>query len=342
MLRVGFDISPLELTRAGTAVHVEQLSEAIAREGTVELRPYRLRGGSRPVAALRDLLWYPLVLPRTAAHDRVDVLHCPTYRAPPGGAVPVVVTVHDLAILRHPYLFNRWNREYSSRMLPHVARAAAAVIAVSEFTRSEVVELLEVPPERVHVVPNGVGAPFSTSGPPAAGDYVLAVGTLEPRKNLPRLVEGFQQARLDGCELRVVGAPGWGSVRATGRRVRLLGEIDQAELAALYRGARCVAYVSLYEGFGLPVAEAMACGAPVVISQARALVEVADGAAVVVDALDPESIARGLEEAVERRDELARRGLARAKTFSWEAAARRTIEVYQAVAAGSASGSQRS
>jgi glycosyltransferase involved in cell wall biosynthesis len=331
-LRVGLDVSALALTRAGTARHVECLAAALEREPGIELRRYAWGGPGRPVAALRDVAWYPALLPRRARHDGMDVLHCPTFRAPARSEVPLVVTVHDLAVLRHPLVFNRWSRELGARTLPRIAAAADAIVAVSEFTRGEVVDLLHVPPERVHVVPNGVTDPFGPEGAAAEGEYVLAVGTLEPRKNLDRLVEGFARAALAGAELLIAGSPGWGGVRVFGRRVRWLGEVGTEELAALYRGALCLVYVSLYEGFGLPVLEAMACGTPVVVSQAEALREVAGDAAVVVDGLDPASIAVGIEEAMRRRSELAALGIERARAFTWERAARETVAVYRAVA----------
>jgi glycosyltransferase involved in cell wall biosynthesis len=332
VLPVGLDVSPLAQTRAGTARHVAGLAAALDLEAGIRIRRYAWGGAGRTAAAARDVGWYLAELPARARRDGVAVLHCPTFRAPVRCSVPLVVTFHDLAVLRHPQAFNRWTREYSSRILPRVARAADALVAVSEFTRGEVVELLDVPAEKVTVVRNAVSPTFTASGPEADGDYVLAVGTLEPRKNLPRLVEGFRRARLDGCELRIVGAAGWGGVRLGGQRVRWLGGVGDHELARLYRGARCVAYVSLYEGFGLPVLEAMACGAPVVTSRAPALAEVADGAAVMVDALEPEAIAEGLEEASAQREELGAKGIKRAAQFSWRDAARRTADVYRAVA----------
>jgi glycosyltransferase involved in cell wall biosynthesis len=331
-LRVGLDVSPLRLTRAGTARHIECLAAALEATGAVELRRYTFGGAGRATAAARDVGWYLAGLPRAAARDRVDLLHCPTFRAPTRSAVPLVVTVHDLAVLRHPYLFNRWSREYGRRLLPSVAKAADAIIAVSAFTAAEVTELLGVAPERVHVVPNAVGPPFRPDGPSAAGEYVLAVATLEPRKNLERLVEGYLRAGT-GLELRVAGPRGWGSTRVGGPGVRWLGEVDTSELACLYRGARCVVYVSLYEGFGLPVLEAMACSAPVVTAQAAAVLEVVGDAAVVVDGLDPDSIASGIAEAIGRRDELGPRGLERAALYGWDEAAERTLAVYRSVAA---------
>jgi glycosyltransferase involved in cell wall biosynthesis len=136
-----------------------------------------------------------------------------------------------------------------------------------------------------------------------------------------------------GRELRVVGARGWGGVEAQGERVRWLGELPDAELAAQYRGALCLVYPSLYEGFGIPVLEAMACGTPVVTSTGGATEEVAGAAAVLVDPLDVESIAAGIRKAIGTRDELRARGLDRARAFSWDETARRTLRAYEEAAA---------
>jgi glycosyltransferase involved in cell wall biosynthesis len=330
-VQAGIDVSPLQLTRAGTARYVRELTVALEQEPGVELRRRSFGGPGRVTAALRDVAWYPALLPLHARAD--DVLHCPTFRAPPRSPVPLVVTFHDLAVLRHPEAFNAWSRAYARLTLPRIARAAAAIVAVSEFTRDEVVELLGVPQEKVRVIQHGVPQAFAADGAAAEGDYVLAVGTLEPRKNLPRLVEGFRRADLDGCELRVVGARGWGGVRVEhGDRVRWLGEVTDDELARLYRGARCAAYLSLYEGFGLPVLEAMACGAPVVASDIPPVRELADEVSVAVDPHDPDAIAAGLEHAIARRAELGPRGIERAARFSWRQAARAHADLYREVA----------
>src|SRR6266566_1873481 len=331
-LRVGMDVSSLALTRAGTARHIESLLEALEHEPGVELRPYSFGGSSRAVVPVRDLGWYLAALPAKARRDGMDVLHCPTHRAPFRSRVPLVVTFHDLAVLRDPETFNRWTRMYSRQALPRVAKAARRLIAVSEFTRRELLELLDVPEEKVRVIPNGVAEPFRPEGDAADGDYVLAVSTLEPRKNLRRVVDGFRRAHLNGIRLLVAGMRGWGEVDLNGEQVRWLGFVPDDELARLYRGARCVAYMPLYEGFGLPVLEAMACGAPVVAARNEAAEEVAGGAAVLVDPLDPDAIAAGLAEALDRRDELRTLGLERAAAFSWAEAARATVEVYREAA----------
>ena len=323
-MRVALDTSPLVQTRAGTARYLNGLLRELERCDDLEVRRLQFGAAGRAAAFARDTLWYPIGLPRRARG--ADVLHCPTYRGPVRSSVPVVVTVHDLAVFRHPHAFNRWSRLYGPRAIPRVLRAARRVIAVSEFTRRELVELLTIPEERIRVIPNAVDDAFSAEGPAAAGDYVLAVGTLEPRKNLGRLVEA---ARRVGVELRVVGAHGWGGVDVDGDGVRWLGWVPDEELARLYRGACCVAYTSIYEGFGIPVLEAMACGAPVVTSRGGATEEVADGAAVLVDPLDAVEIAAGIERAVADRDTLARRGLERARPFTWAAVADATVAVYR-------------
>ncbi len=302
------DVSPLVQTRAGTARHVRGLLGALRGREGVDLELLSFGGPGRVSSVVRDAVWYPLGLRRDGRG--LDLLHCTTFRGPTSLPVPVVLTVHDLAILRYPEAFPRWHRLYGKTGLRRTLRSADAVVAVSEHTRQEIVDLVQVPAERIRVVQNGVDDLFTPDGPAEEGEYVLAVATLEPRKNLARAVEA---AKLAGVELRVVGARGWGDVDVPG----WVGEVPDAELAALYRGARSVLYPSLYEGFGLPVLEAMACGTPVVTSRGTAMEEVAGGAAVLVDPLDASAIAEGLAEGAARRDELVPLGLARARGFTW-------------------------
>jgi len=317
-VRVGIDVSPLVQTRAGTARYLRALLDRN------EYERLAWGGPGRAATIARDLWWYPQGLTREARKRGVSVLHCPTFRGPVSTSIPLVVTVLDLAVLRHPGMFNQWSRRYSRLAVPRVVQAAAAVITISEFTKQEVIDVLGTSPEKVHAIPIAVEEPFTPDGPRAEGDYVLSVGTLEPRKNLARVVEASQRA---GAELRVVGAEGWGGVKVAG----WVGRVSDEELAALYRGARCVVYPSLYEGFGLPVLEAMACGTPVVTSRGGATQEVADDAAVLVDPLDAAAIASGIEEAFARSDELRAKGPERAQAFSWDRVARETLAVYERV-----------
>jgi glycosyltransferase involved in cell wall biosynthesis len=329
-LEIAFDTSPLSQTRAGTARYVRGLLGELERAPELTLQRHAFALGGRAAVPFRDVGWYLGVLPLLA--HRADILHCPTFRAPVRTRVPLVVTFHDLAVLRYPETFNAWTRRYSRVFLPRVARAAARVIAVSEFTARELVELLHVPEDKIRVIPNAVGPPFTATGDAAEGDYVLAVSTLEPRKNLDRLVDGFRRAGLNGSELRVVGARGWGGIEPIpSEGVRWLGEVSDDELARLYRGARCAAYVSVYEGFGLPVLEAMACGTPVVAADLPPIHEFADGV-ITVDPRDADAIAAGLGEAVARRGELGREGRAAAAAYGWARVARETIAVYREVA----------
>jgi len=322
-VRVGVDTSPLIQTRAGTARHVRGLVGALRGRPDVDLELLSFGGTGRASSVVRDALWYPVGLSRRTR--ALDVLHCTTFRGPRGASAPTVLTVHDLAVLRFPEIFPRWHRLYGKVGLVRVLRAADAIVAVSEFTKAETVELAGVAAERVRVVPNGVDSIFAPDGPRAEDDYVLAVATLEPRKNLGRVVEA---ARAAGVELRVVGARGWGGVEVPG----WVGEIPDAELAALYRGAHCVVYPSLYEGFGIPVLEAMACGTPVVTSRGTSTEEVAGGAAILVDPLDIASIADGIQQARARREALVPLGLERAREFTWERAADSVVELWRELA----------
>jgi O-antigen biosynthesis alpha-1,2-mannosyltransferase len=283
---VGIDTTPLRQTRAGTARYLQGLLDHL----DVQVRQVSFPATSRLRSVAADALWYP----RLRAKG-VDVLHCPSFRGPFSSPTPLVVTVHDVAVLRRPDWFNRWTRTYSAFAVPRVVRAATRILADSEFTRGELIDLLGTPPDKVQVVPIPVEEIFVPEGPRAEGDYTLAVGTLEPRKNLTRIAEA-----VDG-ELRVVGAPGWGNLGwgdvEPPPNVVWLGQIGDEELATLYRGARCLVYASLYEGYGLPVAEALACGCPIVTSAGSPMQEIAGTDATYVDPTDVESIREGIARA---------------------------------------------
>ena len=323
MIRAAVDVSPLVQTRAGTARHVRGLLGALAGREGIEVAPRSFGGPGRAASLARDTWWYYAGLPRSVRG--LDLLHCTTFRGPLRASVPFAVTLHDLALIRHPEHFPRWHRFSGRHGIGPVARAADHVFAVSEFTKREAVELLGIADQKVTVIGNAIEPVFSPSNSLLLGEYVLAVATLEPRKNLRRIAEA---AALVGAELRVVGARGWGGIETPG----WVGEVPDDELAALYRGARALVFPSLYEGFGIPVLEAMACGTPVVTSRGGATEEVAGGAAVLVDPLDVAAIATGIEEATARRDELRPLGLARARTYSWESVADAVERVWRELA----------
>jgi glycosyltransferase involved in cell wall biosynthesis len=259
--------------------------------------------------------------------------------------------VHDLAFRHFPDTFPAAGRRYHERSARIVADEAARIIAVSQATARDLIELYGVEPERVTVVPLGVEPPAAADGPAAArlladlgvrGPFLLSVGTLEPRKNLPRLLAAFGEVtdELPDHFLVVVGPVGWGpALRPTwdSVRVKLAGPVDDAVLHALYRAAAGLAFPSLYEGFGLPVLEAMAHGIPVLTSDRSSLPEVAGDAALLVDPLDRGAIAKGLvrlatDSALRRR--LAAAGQRRAARFTWPATAEATWAAYREVLAG--------
>src|SRR5919201_289722 len=165
-MRVAIDVSPLLQTRAGTARYLKGLLRELERSDDVDVRLRSFGRRDRLSTLARDTVWYPFALGRERS---ADVLHCPTYRGPLRPARPLVVTVHDLAVFRHPGTFNRWTRAYSPRLVPHVLAAARRIIAVSDFTKRELVEVLDLPPDKIRVVPNAVEDEFTSDGPAAEG-----------------------------------------------------------------------------------------------------------------------------------------------------------------------------
>jgi glycosyltransferase involved in cell wall biosynthesis len=284
-----------------------------------------------------------------------DVLFAPNFVPPPSRARRQVVTVHDLAFRRYPETAPHATRSWLSRIEEALGRASR-VIAVSEATRRDLLDLYDVAPERVVVVPHGVDHEVFRRAPKEDvervkrrfgidGPYVLYLGGIEPRKNLPNLIEAY--ARLDpGLRPALVLAgsgvvwnpEGKDSLRGALERlpaevrpyIVLTGYVQEAEKVAMLSGAEALVYPSRYEGFGLPVLEAMACGTPVVTSNVSALPEVAGDAALLVDPGDPSQIADAIERLLtqdELRSGLRARGLVRAARFTWEETAKRTASL---------------
>jgi len=261
-------------------------------------------------------------LPRTLRRLGAALVHT-QYALPFRCPCPAVVTIHDLSF-EHG-LMGRRDRLVFERVVPRAARTAARVLTVSERTKRDLVEHYGIPPERVVVTPNGVDPAFHPATQTAAArPYALAVGAIQERKNQRAALAAARDA---GLELVVVGPVKDERAAAELREggARLEGYVEVERLAELYRGAACLVQSSRYEGFGLPVVEAMASGTPVVTVPDPALVEVAGEAAVVV----PEAeLAAGIRRAVEERDTLAAKGLERARAFTWEAAARAAVTAY--------------
>ena len=278
------------------------------------IEPVELR---TPVQELR-MAW---TLPRRLRRLGAALGHF-QYALPPALPCPAVVTIHDLSFERDPALMGRRDRFVFKRVVPRAARRAARVLTVSERTRADLRELYGVPDDRIVVTPNGVDPAFS----PGAGahDYVLLVGAVQERKNP---LAALAAAREAGMPLVVAGpAKDTALARELERGgARLTGYVEQEELARLYRGAACLVMPSRYEGFGLPVLEAMASGTPVVAVPEPALQEVAGDAAVWADEAD---LADGIRRALAERESRVAAGLARAGLFSWAESARRTLAVY--------------
>jgi glycosyltransferase involved in cell wall biosynthesis len=265
-------------------------------------------------------------LPRLLRRAGAALAHT-QYALPLRSPCPVVVTVHDLSFEREPGLMGRKDRLVFRAVVPRAVRGAARVLTVSERSKRDLVELYGVPPERVVVTPNGVDPVFQPDGARdtvSQAAYALSVGAIQARKNQ---LAALEAAHATGLELVVAGPEKDAALarELRGRGARLEGYVDDERLAALYRGAACLVQASRYEGFGLPVLEAMACGCPVVAVPEPALEEVAGGAAVVVE---EGRLADGVRRALAERDRLVAAGLERARGFSWRAAAARTVAVY--------------
>lgn len=253
-----------------------------------------------------------------------------------------IAVIHDLSVFRHPESYSRKFGLLYRTILPRLVRTCRAIVTDSAFSRDELVSEFGCESDAVFVVPCGVGSQFRpdrTDSPEKP--YILAVSSLAPHKNLQRLLDAFEMAGLRGVTLKVVGAGGsvFAHTSARGREmsdVTFLGHVPEEQLVDLYRNASLFVYPSLYEGFGLPPLEAMACGCPCLVSDAASLPEVCGDAAIYCDPASTESIAGGMTRLLNDtllRSDCRQRGLMRAASFSWEASARRLLDVIDSVAA---------
>jgi glycosyltransferase involved in cell wall biosynthesis len=336
----------------GTATAALRMVDELCRSPLVDIVAVAGRHRAAPPAAWRPSVpvrQLPLASPwlyqgwlwmRWPAVERatgdVDLAHA-TGLIPCATKAPLVVTIHDLAFLYEPRHFSRTGVYTFRRSLDVIRRRAALVLCSSRVTLDDCMRA-GIPLRRLRCVPLGVDA--TPTAPDAVDavrakyrlpdDFVLFVGTIEPRKNLSRLAAAV--TRLPRRRpLVVVGADGWGDAAPAGGDISFLGFVPNADLGALYAAATVVAYPSLREGYGLPVLEAMSQGAPVVTSLGTSTEEVAGGAAVLVDPYDVDDIARGLDEAERRHDELSELGRRRAAAQTWTRSAELTIEAYRDV-----------
>ena len=360
---IGIDLTACWRPRAGMLTLSIELTAAMLRAACGEHRftlfcsrerPPALNGAGAACRAvlsphrhevLNKLRWLPAV---EAAAGLDAVLYpywpCPPRRRP--SAPPAAMVVHDLAYRARPREVPWQQRVYMGSVMPRALRAAAQVLTPSEATRRDLLQHYPLPglERRVRVVPEGwsLGGVEPAPAPPdLEPGYLLAVGTIEPRKNYPRLLAAYRllKARGPAPQLVVVGRVGWAYGGALDELraepgVRLLSGVDDAALRGLYRAAGALAFPSLYEGFGLPLLEAMAEGLPALAGEAGALPELAGDAALLVDPLDVEAIADGLARVLGDRELRARLALAgprRAAGYTWEAAAAATLEALDAL-----------
>jgi glycosyltransferase involved in cell wall biosynthesis len=369
-MRIVFDGTTLRPRRTGVGYYTEHLLHHLAQEApeeelivvsnrpidTTRPLPSRVRVAGGTLRAPR-IVWMQTLAPRTLHHLQPDVVHFTNGMLPLLSSTPSVVTIHDMSLTLFPH-FHPPRRVLLNRPLVDIAaRRAGAVITVSESAKCDILRRYSLPPDRVHVIHEAAAPSFRpvldqrvlerVRRQYGLGErIILSVGTIEPRKNLPQLIDAFAERRRTGDlshQLVCVGPYGWRSrgIEARIERLRVAdaitftGYVPFDDLPALYSLAEIFVFPSVYEGFGLPVIEAMACGAPVITGRAAALAEIAGGAIEHVDRLDADSLGEAMVALARNRahrDHLAGLGIERARAFSWNRAARETLEVYRQTA----------
>ncbi len=366
-MRIAIDGSAIPKQMAGAGVYTFQLVRALAQiesehefvvfardhlfdefADTLQIVP---AGGKHPVLRLA---WEQTALPFLLRKHHIDLLHSPHHHAPlvVGPGIRRVVTFNDVTFLLLPERYPRVRRHYMAAVTRAASRVADAVITPSDAVTSDVVKELGLKPEIVTTIPDAAGAQYVPSADSDVArvrgehdlseTYILSVGSQEPGKNRTRLIQAFNRIHEQhpGVQLVVVGQPAWNYesdtnlVRQLGlqQRVRFLGYVPDGDLPALYAGATFSAFPSLYEGFGLPVLESMACGTPVLTSNVGATAEVAGDAAILVVPYDVDAIADAIARLLDEEDlrgQLRTLGLERASQFSWDRTARETLAVYE-------------
>ena len=341
---VVIDADVLGRRRTGDETYVRSLLHELAMASPNDLglaaitrRPDLVPAGVEPVElpARSQVARMSVSVPRLLHNLRPALAHF-VHALPLWCPCPAVVTIQDLSFERDPSVMGTRDRLIFRAAVPRAARRAARVLAISELTKRDLVELYGIPEEKITVTPLAADPAFGPEGPSPDGDpYALFVGALQPRKEATTAIEALSLIGEGALRLVLVGPDKGGRAEAEaaaarlGVPIELRGHIPQDELAALYRGAACLVFPSRYEGFGLPLLEAMASGTPVVATSAGALPEVAGEAAILVDPGNAVALAGGIERAIADHERLREAGLCRAARYSWAETARLTLEVYR-------------
>ena len=366
-MRFGLDGLPLSRKKTGIGHYTFELARALATivpshefeivspsafsiDDAEVSTPENLKLVSAGLNGLRRRGWWSIYLPRYCRRASFVLFHGTNFELPYWTTCPTVLTIHDLSLLLYPETHEKHLVRRARVKLPRAARRANAIITPSETVKGEVCQRLGVKAEKVFAIPEAARAAFYPMPPSESravcrrlgveDEFIFFVGTLEPRKNLLTLVRAFERITSSHVQLVIAGHRGWLSddlmdyLRDNEVRERVLftGHLPDEDLRALYSSCRLLVYPSLYEGFGLPLLEAMACGAPVVTSNVSGIVETVGDVARLITPTDVEDLARGISSLLNDASERAHRsaaGLQHAKKFSWERTARATWEIYQ-------------
>lgn len=355
--RVVWDMTFAARGVTGTRVHTQILYQTLAAHPAWDFQQIcdvRENKMGKLQAGAQSFKWLWSGMESTLRKMKPDLLHVAAYLGPRRAPCPMIVNVFDTTFRTYPRDFDWKWRLYARTVIPSTVKRAAAIITDSEIMRADIVRAYHVPPERVYVIPPGVGAEFQPNADASAiaamraryvlpRDYLLYVGEKHPRKNLPALLEAFARVRGDFPELELVVVGPRSANREFQRAVknfqienavRELGYVPSSDLPSLYAGARAFVYASKLEGFGMPPVEAMACGVPVVAMPNPPLPDVLGDAAYFSDDSTPEALVQAITRVLNDNalaNELRARGFERAKRYTWQDAARKTIQVYENV-----------
>ena len=365
-LHIGFDAHSIGAGLGGNETYASNLIEALAEVDTqnrytlyvtkqeaVDRYTHRWNNISvKKTLPHTPLIRIPLVLAAELRRRPVDILHV-QYTAPPLAPCDTVVMIHDLSFEHLPETFKRRSWMQMRLTVRRTARAAAHVVTDSEYSRQDILRTYRLPPERVTTTPLAASSRFEPSNDKRVldkygieGDYILAVGSIQPRKNIARLIRAYTLMLLqhpdNAPKLVIVGKRAWlfeetikaAAVSSASEKIVFTGYVPESDLAALYTGALCFAYPSFFEGFGIPLLEAMRCGTPTITSDRTCFPEVVGDASLIIDPFDEQSIADGLWRMISDaalREQLRTRGFAQSSLFDWQQTARLTLNVYEQV-----------